>query len=243
MSDTLPLAPLAPLALPLPSAQRVLAFLTALAVAVAVLVTGAATAAPASAATGTEASVTSKINSARSARGAHRLVTRSDLVRVARGQAQRMASRNLLYHNPGLAREVRNFRWVGENVGYGPDVARVHSAFMASPGHKANLLDRDYTEVGVGAVWSGGRVWIAQVFRKPLRATTTSSPSASGSSFKLLRYGSTGSAVKKVQMRLGVRATGFFGSVTRSKVKAFQKRKGFRANGIIGKRGWRALGL
>jgi len=219
----------------LPS-QRVVAFFTSLALVLAVFVLGAATARPASA-TSTESSVTSKINAARAARGVHRLVTRADLVAVARAQARRMAARNVLYHNPRLASEVRNFRWVGENVGYGPTVAKVHSAFMGSPGHKANLLDRDYTQVGVGAVWANGRVWIAQVFRKPLRAT------ASASSYRMLRYGSTGAAVKRVQRRLGVRQTGWFGPVTKSRVRAFQLRKGWRGTGVVGPGTWRALGL
>ena len=221
---------------PLPS-QRVVAFLTSLALVLAVFVVGAATARPAGA-TSTEASVTSKVNAARSARGIHRLGTRNDLVAVARAQARRMAARNVLYHNPGLAREVRNFRWVGENVGYGPDVASVHAAFMASPGHKANLLDRDYTQVGVGAVWANGRVWIAQVFRKPLRTTQ------SASSYRMLSYGSSGEAVKRLQRRLGVRPTGWFGPVTKSRVKAFQQRKGWRTvTGVVGPGTWRALGL
>jgi hypothetical protein len=217
-------------------AQRVIAFFTSLALVVAVFVLGAATARPASASS-TESAVTSKINSARANHSRHQLTTRSDLVAVARGQARRMAARNTLYHNPALARQVHNFRWVGENVGYGPSVALVHSAFMASPGHKANILDRDYTEVGVGAVWANGRVWIAEVFRQPLHATATSS------SFRTLHYGSTGTRVQRVQRRLGVRPTGWYGPVTRSKVLAFQKRHGWRGSGVVGLGTWRALGL
>ena len=216
-------------------AQRVVAFFTSLALVVAVLVLGAATARPASA-TSTEYAVTSKINAARATHLRHRLVTRSDLVAVARGQAQRMAASNTLYHNPSLAQQVRNFRWVGENVGYGPSVSQVHIAFMASAGHRANILDRDYTEVGVGAVWANGRVWIAEVFRQPLHATTASS-------FRNLRYGSTGTRVERVQRRLGVRATGWYGTVTRAKVVAFQKRHGWRGTGVVGPVTWRALGL
>jgi uncharacterized protein YkwD len=219
----------------LPS-QRVIAFFTSLALVVAMLVLGAATARPAGATT-TESAVTTKINAARANHGRHRLTTRSDLVAVARGQAQRMAARNTLYHNPSLAQQVRNFRWVGENVGYGPSVSAVHLAFMASPGHKANILDSDYTEVGVGAVWANGRVWIAQVFRQPLHAT------ASSSSFRSLRYGSSGTRVQRVQRRLGVRPTGWYGSVTRAKVLAFQKRHGWRGSGVVGPVTWRALGL
>jgi uncharacterized protein YkwD len=220
----------------LPS-QRVVAFLTSFALVLAVFVLGAATARPAGA-TSTEVSVTSKINAARSARGVHRLATRSDLVAVARGQAKRMAARNVLYHNPNLAQQVRNFRWAGENVGYGPDAATVHRAFMASAGHRRNLLDRAYTEVGVGAVWANGRLWVAQVFRRPLHVAT-----ASSSSSRVLHYGSTGERVKKVQRRLGVRATGWYGPVTTAKVKAFQKRQGWRGNGRVGPGTWRALGL
>ena len=93
-------------------------------------------------------------------------------------------------------------------------------------------------EVGVGAVWANGRVWIAQVFRRPLHATT-----ASSSSFKYMRYGSTGTRVQKVQRRLGVRPTGWYGPVTKTKVRAFQVRKGLGQSGVVGPRTWRALGL
>jgi uncharacterized protein YkwD len=39
---------------------------------------------------------------------------------------------------------------------------------MASAPHRANILDRDYTQVGVGAIVRDGRVWVAEVFRRPL---------------------------------------------------------------------------
>ncbi|MGH8968913.1 MAG: CAP domain-containing protein, partial [Actinomycetes bacterium] len=170
--------------------------------------------------------------------GVHRLTVRSHLVAVARAQASRMASRGVLYHNPRLTSEVRNWRWVGENVGYGPDAASVHRAFMNSPGHRANLLDRDYTEVGVGAVVRNGRVWVAEVFRRPLRATTSSSAARFTHT---LRYGSTGPAVKRVQRRLGVRPTGFYGHVTKAAVSRFQKRQGWRGRGVVGRATWARL--
>jgi uncharacterized protein YkwD len=40
---------------------------------------------------------------------------------------------------------------------------------MHSPEHKANILDRDYTQVGIGAVTVNGRVWVAEVFRRPMK--------------------------------------------------------------------------
>jgi uncharacterized protein YkwD len=152
------------------TSQRTIAVLTAFVVLFGVLLSGAS-AAPAEASTTsrTEASFVSKINRERAVRHKRRLVVRADLVRVARQQAARMAARNRLYHNPKLATSVRNYRWVGENVGYGPSVAKLHTALMRSPGHRANILDRDYTEVGVGVVYRNGRIWVAEVFRQPRR--------------------------------------------------------------------------
>jgi uncharacterized protein YkwD len=223
----------------LPAPHRALAAMTALALALAAFVTGAANARPAAASTA-ESTFVSKINAARAASGRHPLTVRSDLVAVARAQAARMATKNTLYHNPDLTRDVRNWRWVGENVGYGPDAATVHVAFMNSPAHKANVLDRDYTEVGVGTVTRNGRLWVAEVFRKPMTATKVAGTKASAR--PTLRYGNRGSAVKLVQRRLGVRQTGYFGPVTRAAVKKFQRQKGWRATGVVGATTWRALG-
>ena len=119
-----------------------------------------------------EDSLLVKINNARVSQGGARLAERSVLDTVARDQARRMANRSLLFHNPELATDVPNWKWVGENVGYGPDAPTLHVAFMRSPAHRANILDRDYTEVGIGAVVVGNRVWVAEVFRRPMRTGT-----------------------------------------------------------------------
>ena len=47
---------------------------------------------------------------------------------------------------------VGDWRWVGENVGFGPSVRSVHTALMASQGHRANILDQKYTRLGTAAV-------------------------------------------------------------------------------------------
>jgi len=154
-------------------ARGAAAIVVALALTAGTLLVGAT--APASAATRTltaasvEETFTAKLNHARASRGIPRLALNSDLVRVARDQAARMAARSVLYHNPRLTQDVTNWRWVGENVGYGPDALTVHVAFLQSPGHRANILDRDYTQVGIGSVVVNGRVWVAEVFRQPMR--------------------------------------------------------------------------
>jgi hypothetical protein len=84
-----------------------------------------------------------------------------------------MARTDDLYHNPNLGSAVRNWQAVGENVGRGGDVPSLHQAFMNSPSHRANILDRDFTEVGVGTYVDGnGILWVTEVFRRPYGSTT-----------------------------------------------------------------------
>jgi len=128
--------------------------------------------APVSASGPNTSSVLSAVNSARANAGRRPLSLRSDLSGVAYRWSQKMAASGTLKHNPNLTRQVSGWRWVGENVGYGPDWRAVHVALMNSPSHRANILDRDYSQIGIGVVvGSGGRVWITQVFRAPTGST------------------------------------------------------------------------
>jgi len=62
-------------------------------------------------------------------------------------------------------------------------------------------------------------------------------------SVQVLRYGSSGSAVKVAQQRLGGLAVdGIFGADTRARVKSYQGSKGLVVDGIIGPATWAALG-
>lgn len=137
---------------------------------------GALGAAPASADGPNTGSVLASVNSSRANAGRPSLSLRSDLSAVAYRWSQKMAARNTLQHNPSLTSQVNGWRWVGENVGYGPDWRKVQVAFMNSPAHRANILDRDYSQIGIGIVVSGDRVWITQVFRSPSGSTTASVP-------------------------------------------------------------------
>jgi len=114
----------------------------------------------------------SRTNSARSSAGRRAYSSKSDLVAVARRHAARMAAQGRIYHNSDLDSEVDNWQAVGENVGMGGDVAAIHQAFMNSAAHKANILDRDFTEVGMGtATDANGTLYVAQVFRQPQRSS------------------------------------------------------------------------
>jgi uncharacterized protein YkwD len=46
-----------------------------------------------------------------------------------------------------------NWQKLGENVGFGASIDQVHVAYMNSPGHKANILDPTFTQIGTAAVW------------------------------------------------------------------------------------------
>jgi len=57
----------------------------------------------------------------------------------------------------------------------------------------------------------------------------------------LLKKGSTGDDVKKLQAKLGLKPDGSFGAVTEIKIKEWQKANGLKADGIIGDVSWKVL--
>lgn len=59
----------------------------------------------------------------------------------------------------------------------------------------------------------------------------------------LLKKGSTGEDVKKLQAKLGLTADGSFGPGTETKVKEWQSANGLTADGIVGSATWEKMGL
>src|SRR5436305_4971981 len=141
----------------------------------------AAAVAPTSASASTygfEAQFVADMNAARQANGLAPYSVASDLTAVARGHSAQMASQQSLYHNPSLTTQVQNWQAVGENVGEGPSVSDIHTAFMNSPEHRANILDHDFTQVGVGvAVDKNGIIWVTEDFRQPMSSGSTTTAS------------------------------------------------------------------
>jgi hypothetical protein len=123
-----------------------------------------------------------RLNRERTNRGLPALQVASDLRSVARNHSDRMASQNRLHHNPNLSTEVKNWRRITENVGRGPSTTSLHAALMASSGHRANILDRNVSQVGVGVTVRNGTVWVTQVFRSPTGSAVLSGSSSSSSS-------------------------------------------------------------
>jgi uncharacterized protein YkwD len=110
-------------------------------------------------------------NQARGQNGLGALAYDPAAVSVARSWAAELARSGQLRHNPNLVANVNAFvttEWtrVGENVGYAGSADQVQTAYMNSPGHRANILG-DYNRVGIGAVRDGsGRLWTTVVFVK-----------------------------------------------------------------------------
>jgi uncharacterized protein YkwD len=122
-----------------------------------------------------ESQFVAKVNAARESAGLRPYTVASDLISVARNHSAQMASRQSLYHNPNLTSDVQNWQAVGENVGEGPTVSDIHVAFMNSPEHRSNILDHDFTQIGVGvSVDSNGTIWVTEDFRQPMHSTSSS---------------------------------------------------------------------
>jgi uncharacterized protein YkwD len=187
---------------------------------------------PAHAATSSASYFVNAINAQRSAHGRARLKVSSEMTGAAQRWAAAMARSNVLAHNPRLASSVSNWKYLGENVGVGPSASSLEAAFYASPHHRENMLDSDFTEIGVAVVVVHGKMWVAEEFRRPLHST----PSAKAAHKKKplnLRVGSHGSLVAVVQRLLHITADGMYGPQTRSAVSSFQRHHHLKVTGRV----------
>jgi uncharacterized protein YkwD len=99
------------------------------------------------------------------------------LTKVARAHAANMVKQRKLSHtldNKVFSKRIEEagyaFSSAGENIAQGQSTGEeAVSDWMTSPGHKANILSKDYTEIGIGrGVTTDGDVYWVQVFARPL---------------------------------------------------------------------------
>ena len=124
----------------------------------------------------TQQAIVDLVNQARRQNGLSALKVNAKLVQAAQIHANDMASFNLMAHDlpgaalPGLADRARfvgyQYTSMGENIAYNfSDANSVMTAWMNSPGHRANILDPSFTEIGVGITLdSQGSPYYCQVF-------------------------------------------------------------------------------
>lgn len=135
------------------------------------LVGSAAAAAPASAATRfgptkSEVRMGWLINKARQHANRGDLKYSPALSRLARAHSAVMAKAGTIFHTKNLAYAFRNFSWTlgGENVGMGPSMDALHKAFMLSPSHRDNNLDKRFNRFGIGVIWKNGVAFVTVEF-------------------------------------------------------------------------------
>ncbi|MEU0673570.1 CAP domain-containing protein [Streptomyces sp. NPDC006172] len=118
----------------------------------------------ASPASGDVAEVVSLVNSERSKAGCSPLTVNAKLAKAAQDHSADMASHRNMSHtgsdgsDPGARITRAGYAWstYGENVAYGYSTPeQVMAGWMASPGHKRNILNCAFKEIGVGLAQPG----------------------------------------------------------------------------------------
>lgn len=102
------------------------------------------------------------------------------LARAAQLHAAQMADVGRLDHvlpgephpRPEDRLAAAGYEWQAwaENLAFGRDPSDAVGSWMASPPHRANILNATYTETGVGiAIDGAGRAYVVQLFGRPPR--------------------------------------------------------------------------
>ncbi|MFN2390052.1 MAG: CAP domain-containing protein [Actinomycetota bacterium] len=116
-----------------------------------------------------------KINNVRSGLLLGKLHLDPELSKSAKVHTKEMVASDTLYHtsNAQFARRVTNWNMLGENVGVGSSVSSLHSAFMNSPLHRANIVLPTFRHVGVDVIKKDGRMWVTVQFESTRNPGTT----------------------------------------------------------------------
>jgi uncharacterized protein YkwD len=116
------------------------------------------------------------VNAERAQAGCKALTVDSRLAAAARKHSADMVARNYFDHTTPdgveFATRIDNegYKWstVGENIAAGqPDATSVMKAWMNSPGHRANILNCKFVNIGIGVAQDGKRPVWTQDFGAP----------------------------------------------------------------------------
>ncbi|MFE1314691.1 sigma-70 family RNA polymerase sigma factor [Streptomyces sp. NPDC058755] len=122
---------------------------------------------------GDVAQVVALVNKERAAAGCGPLTENAQLEKAAQAHSDDMAARNFFDHtnpdgaDPGQRITAAGYRWstYGENIAKGQQTPQsVMDSWMNSPGHRANILNCSFKEIGVGVHKGSGGPWWTQDF-------------------------------------------------------------------------------
>ena len=98
------------------------------------------------------------INDYRRQNNAGNLSLQNQLGAAADSHSRDMAQKNYFRHAPqsNFARHgYKNWKVIGENIAAGDETAKqVFDSWRTSPPHKKNMLDKSYTEIGIGRAYN-----------------------------------------------------------------------------------------
>ena len=113
------------------------------------------------------------INQERVANGVAQLKWNEELAKVAQAKAQDMVDNNYFSHTSptyGSPFDMMksfgiSYRYAGENIAKNSSVAKAHTALMNSEGHRKNILNSNFTSIGIGVVKTSSNSYtIVQMF-------------------------------------------------------------------------------
>lgn len=113
-----------------------------------------------------ESGFLANLNAQRASRGVAPLTLNASMSNAAASWTTQMVNGSFLAHASDIVTGTPGgWSKVGENVGRGKTVSSLTTAFMNSPGHARNVLDPDYTHVGIAVVvHPTGRVYTTHRF-------------------------------------------------------------------------------
>jgi hypothetical protein len=119
-------------------------------------------------------------NQARAAQGLRALKWDPALSAAALQHCQRMVAEGPIAHRYGGEPDVTeragqagaHFSLIEENVALGPTAPAIHSEWMNSPGHRANLLNGDIDRVGIAVVAGRGELYAVSDFARAVQVLT-----------------------------------------------------------------------
>ena len=154
-----------------------------------------------------ESAFLAKLNDLRASKGLPGLSVNPALVDVARAWSAQMAAAGNISHNPSLAGQApSNWAKLGENVGMGGDVQSLHDAFVASEHHYVNMVDGQFSQVGIGVVHGGdGTIFVTVDFMAPAPQNASVSTPAPASTEVAAAAAAPATVVSKSCRRVGRR--------------------------------------
>jgi uncharacterized protein YkwD len=125
-------------------------------------------------------------NNSRQLAGAPPLRVDERLREAARAHARLMVATDRLEHQlpgelsllqriaqAGAVKDALKVDRVGENIAYASGASSANDALMHSPPHRRNLLDSGFNVAGIAAIWSKGRLYVAQDFAHEVHSYST----------------------------------------------------------------------